>query len=329
MLILSESDVASLYDMPTAFEAVSAAATAHCVGQTSPSARTVLHLPEVPAEYLVMPGTVGEHNFGAKIWYSFPSDFGTIPRSSALITLIDPTLGHEVVMAGGRITDFRTGAMTGLVARHMAPEGASVLALFGAGIQARAQAIAVLHAVPTVTTVRVHSRRPEPRAQFRKALSVELAELYPDRSVAVVEEESGQEACAGAGIVVAATTSATPVVSDAWLHSDVLLCGTGSHAPGEREIDPASVARADRIVVDTAMGGIDGAGDLSIPIGDGLIDRSSVRELGDLVRDPQDARSGLSVFKSVGFGAADVVSAYLVARKAIEIGRGTHVALHV
>lgn len=131
--------------------------------------------------------------------------------------------------------------------------------------------------------------------------------------------------------MVAATTSSTPVVADAWIGDGALVCGVGSHDRQSTELEPATVARAEVVAVDTLRGGVDGALDASGPIEAGLISRDDVVELGDLVTGAVPGRTtttGITVFKSVGFATSDVVVAALVAERAVELGAGTVVDLH-
>ena len=331
MLIVGARDVARVFGMAEAFAAVREAAIAHSRGQTVVPPRHAMALTDSDAELLVMPGVVGGEVFGVKLWYAFGEQRDPLPRSSAVIVLLDPVSRAEVVLDGGLITDLRTGAMTGLAAGTLAPAGTTTVAIVGAGIQARTQILALVHALDTVSDVRVSARRPGPLAEFVTAMSAELATAYPQRAISVRAATSAEEACRGAGVVVAATTSAVPVIHDDWLDADVLVCGVGSHSPDTTELDPATVTRAGVVVVDTYGGGLDGAGDISRVIARGGLDRTAVLDLGTLLQGG-DARprpaGGVRVFKSVGFSAADVVAARIVARRAIERGLGTAVDLH-
>ncbi|MCU1545298.1 MAG: Ornithine cyclodeaminase/alanine dehydrogenase [Homoserinimonas sp.] len=330
MLILTASDVAAVFDMASAFEAVEEAALAHVQGRTTSPPRTALKLPAVPAEFLVMPGAVDSQLFGLKVWYALRERAGSIPQSSALITLLDPELGLEILMDGGIITDLRTGAMSGLAASRLASPRSRTVGLIGAGIQAKAQAHAIVHACPEVDTVKVFSRDPLRRRKFAEMLNTELSQSYPDRYVGVVPTASAEDACRGSDVVVAATTSSTPVIPDGWIEDHALVCGVGSHAPEESEIDLLTVGRASRVVVDTFGGAIDGAGDIAAAINAGLISRDDVVELGTLLSEECAFApgGGPTVFKSVGFGAADTVSARLVARRAVALGLGVTIDLH-
>ncbi|PJJ63604.1 ornithine cyclodeaminase family protein [Compostimonas suwonensis] len=320
MLLIDATEVERLYGMSQAFESVAEAAIAQTRGTTDVPARAGFRVPGADAEVLVMPGVVDGTTFGSKIWYSSGGD--SLPSSAALIVLVDPELG-EVVMDGSVITDLRTGAMTGLAAARLAPPATSVAAIIGAGAQARTQALALVHALDTLTTIRIASRNPDRRNDFASALRREISIAHPSRDVEVIAVDSVRSACAGAGVVVAATTSATPVIMDDWIGPDVLVCGVGSHTPDAAEIEMPIVARAKRVVVDTVVGALHAA-DITAALESGSLARTSIIELGELLQEPAGTGAGgINVFKSVGFAAADIYSARSVARAAVARGTRT------
>ncbi|MBD7919974.1 ornithine cyclodeaminase family protein [Cellulomonas sp. Sa3CUA2] len=321
MLVLTAADVRAVLDMPAAMETTLEAARAHVAGRTSGSGRVALSTASPAGEYLVMPGTVGEDRFGVKTWYT--ASYGGAWSTQALVLVLDPETGDEVLMDGSVITDLRTGAMTGIAATHLAPAGTTVATVIGAGRQARTQALALAVALPGLTTLRLTSRT----AARRDALVATLARELAPHGVEVVGVDDTAVACRGADVVVAATTSSSPVVHREWLGADVLVCGVGSHAPDAAELDAPTVAAAAVVAVDTRAGGVDGAGDLAGPVADGLLRREDVLELGELGAHALP-RSGIRVFKSAGFAAADVTAGHHVARAARAAGLGLRIDLH-
>lgn len=327
MLVVNRQVVEQLYSMAEAFDAVQEAAIAWTAGRASVPPRTALHASDSGIETLVMPGVVGEAFSGAKIWYAGPGS-GLLPASSALIVLIDPELG-EVLLDGSVITDLRTGAMTGLAARVLAPRDAGIASIVGAGIQARTQAIALAHALPGLTEIRISSRRADAREAFVERLATELAEEYP--TISVVSTSDAESACRGSDVVVAATTSRQPVIDDGWLGPDALVCSVGSHDPEAAELELETVRSAAAVAVDTRRGGIGGAGDVARAIQAGDVSEHDVLELGDLLTGPTErfaSTVGRRVFKSVGFAAADLISARRVALAAAAAGMGSRLDLH-
>lgn len=324
MIVIPRSVVERLYPPAAARASVREAVLAHRDGRDSTPGRTALHARRSEGEMLVMPAAVDASAFAVKIWHRFEAGHGRLPPSSASIMLLDPDLGEEVLLDGSCITDRRTAAMTALMALAYAPPQARVLTVIGAGLQARSSIEALLDALPALEQVRVVSRR----ASSAQALVDELEPADGTRRWTPFSDVS--EAVAGADVIVAATTSSTPVVPDDAVAPGALVCGVGSHDVGSAEIEPATVARAAVRVVDTLAGGLDSAADLSGPVAAGLLSREDVLELSAIAagegppRDPERP----TVFKSVGFAGLDAVAARHVARAAIEGGEGMRLDLH-
>jgi ornithine cyclodeaminase/alanine dehydrogenase-like protein (mu-crystallin family) len=326
VVIIDAADVAALFDMRTAFEATARAARLVRHPDAATPARTPLHMPNVGGEALVMPGALPDGAFGLKLWYTLEHPNG-LPSTTAMILVVDPVTGSEALVDAAAITDLRTGAMTGLAAQALAPADATTATVIGAGIQARTQILAIAHALPALRTVRVSSRNPHRRDAFVSAIADELACLHPERDLHVLGVAEAEAAVTGADVVVAATTSATPVVQDRWLKDDALVCSVGSHAPAERELEAATVARAEVVAVDTHMGAIDGAGDVAQAINAGAVLREDVLELAEVVAGPHRTGLAPAVFKSVGFALADLTAATTIVRAAAgNLGRS--ITLH-
>src|SRR5207249_2817348 len=69
------------------------------------------------------------------------------PTHLATIVLLDPSTGELLAVMDGRfITEARTAAVSAVAVRHLAPDETSVLAVIGAGVQARSH----LHALSYV-----------------------------------------------------------------------------------------------------------------------------------------------------------------------------------
>lgn len=327
MLILSADDVRQCFSMTDALAAAERAADIHVAGQANTPRRHQLATSFPEGEMLVMPGVTESSLFGLKLWYRFAETPRGMPRSSASILLLDPETGQEILMDGEVITDLRTGALTGVAARYLAKPDSRELGVVGAGVQARTQILALVEALPSLRQVRVFARNEDRLARFVGSMRHELA----GSTVSIDAADTAEAASVGADVLVAATTSATPVIEDDWVASGAMVCGVGSHDLTASELEMATVRRAGVVAVDTGTGGIDGAGDIHQPIESGLIRRPDVIELGHLVRGERSPRiepSDIRVFKSVGFATADLVAASVVARRAIDGDAGTTLDLH-
>jgi ornithine cyclodeaminase/alanine dehydrogenase-like protein (mu-crystallin family) len=196
----------------------------------------------------------------------------------------------------------------------MARPDARVVALFGAGVQARTQLEAV-RCVREVGEVRVVSRS----GASADALVSELEGVDARRV------DDPDEAISGADIVIAATSSSTPAFDGSRIEAGTHVTGVGSFTPEMREVDTALVRRA-RVIVDQREAILEEAGDIVGPIRDGDVDESvMVAELGDVVlgRVPgRTSREEVTFFKSVGNAVQDLAVAAHVLEAASREGLG-------
>ena len=133
------------------------------------------------------------------------------------------------------------------------------------------------------------------------------------------------EALAGAGLVVAATTSTRPLFDAHSLAPGALVNAVGSYRPDMQEID-ADVVRRARVVVDQRAAAWAEAGDLIVPFEAGRIGRDAVdAELGEIVNGQAPAgRAGrdFTLFESVGNAAQDIAIAEAAVARAEGDGLG-------
>ena len=151
----------------------------------------------------------------------------------ALICVFDPTNGTPVaLMDGTYITATRTAAGSALATRLLAREDARVLAILGAGVQARTHADA-LRRVRQFDEIRVASRDVARAQELADELGADVAESWED-------------AVRGADVVAATTHAAEPIVLREWLSPGVHINSVGANPAGIGEIDAAIVARRAR-----------------------------------------------------------------------------------
>ena len=111
---------------------------------------------------LLMPSlllTLEQQAFGLKVVTVMPRNpLRDLPRIFASKLLLDATTGKTLaVLEGGWLTAMRTGAVSGLATSLLARQDADILALFGAGVQAPMQVLAI-HTVRPLREVRVVNR---------------------------------------------------------------------------------------------------------------------------------------------------------------------------
>jgi alanine dehydrogenase len=233
-------------------------------------------------------------------------------RVEFVVCLFDLAEASLVAMiAADRLGQVRTGAASGVAAKHLARPGAESLGLIGAGWQAESQLAAIRDAVPTIERVVVSSRTHERAAAFAERHGAEVAES---------PAEAG--AC---DVVVTATSAKDPVLRGDWLSPGALVCAIGANVATARELDSQVIARATLVCCDSLEDARLESGDLIEPVAAGQLDWLEVQELHSIVAGELPGRQAdddVVVFKSNGIAPWDVALAYEVVRRARERGVG-------
>jgi ornithine cyclodeaminase len=319
-LLLSEQDVRTLLSMDDLIAAMETALAQFSSRRVQQPLRTVLQVGEQHAFFGVMPASVGEPAaMGTKLVTVFGSNAAIgLPSHLATIVLLDPATGALLAVMDGRyITEARTAAVSAVSAKLLAREDAAVLAILGAGVQARSH-LEALSRVRAIREVRVWSPNAESRERFAQ-------EMAPRAGAPVMPQASAQEAVTGADIVALVTASREPVVRSEWIADGTHICAVGACRPDQREMDTPLVARG-RVYVDSLTGALAEAGDIILPIKEGAFDAANIAgELGQLVARAVDGRTSpqdVTIFKSLGMAVEDVAAAHLVYQRAAERGLG-------
>lgn len=323
--LLTEAHVKALLPLSDLIAAMEAALAQFSAGEVLQPVRSVLSVGPTRAYFGLMPAYVAEPpQLGAKLVTVFGDNHTRgLPSHLATILLLDPDTGALIALMDGRyITEARTAAVSAVSARHLARPEASTLAILGSGVQARSH-LEALAAVRPLSQVRVWSPQPSSRERFVGDMSGHVA-------ATITAAPSAEAAVRGADIVVLVTSSAAPVLDEAWVAPGTHVISVGACRPDQREMDPALVARG-RLVVDSRAAALVESGDVVLGIAEGRFAPSHLAgELGDVVRGRLEGRRNateVTIFKSLGMAVEDVVAAELVYRRARETGAGSELTL--
>ncbi len=247
-----------------------------------------------------------------------------LPLIHALVVLLDPATGQMLAaLEGGFLTALRTGAASGVATDLLARRDAKIAAIFGAGVQARTQLLAVA-AVRDLQRCWIYARHPEGVQDF-------IAELQPQLSFELCAAASPAQAVREAHIICASTTSSTPVFDGADLQPGTHVNAVGSFKPNVQEIDCLTLQRAAKIVIDEYAGALSEAGDLLVAIAQGAIQQSDIYgEIGEIAAGLKPGRATedeITYFKSVGNAVQDAAVAQAIYHQAVQEGFGTEIDL--
>jgi len=332
-LVLREDDVRALLTMPEAIRVLEGMFQRQGMGEIRNQPRVRVTLPEgrgvthtLPA---YVPGQAGDPSAEGPGFVGLKSYTVAGGRARFVVLLSSAEDGRLLaIIEADLLGQMRTGAASGVATRFMARADARVVALLGAGGQARTQALAMVAARP-LQTLLVYSRDAERRKWFCR--EIEQATGVEARPAA-----SAEEATRAADIVVTATTAKDPVIRSEWLRPGAHVNAMGSNWGHRREVDTETVIRSALVAVDDLAQAKIEAGDLLIPQQEGRysLDEAAsagrLVELGQIVAGRTPGRpdpAAITLFKSLGIGAEDVATAAYIYQKARERGAGRELEL--
>ncbi len=225
-------------------DAVESGLKAQGEGQTVIEPR--VHLEPDPAfngHFNVLRGYVAPLDLaGVKIVGDFLDNYRRdLPSEMALLNLFDPRTGMpRALLDATAITEMRTGALTALGARYLAPPTPRVLGHIGARGTAYWN-VRLLDHLFDFDEIRVHSRRPESRDAFAQRLGDDLGKT-------VVPTTDWQSCLDGADIMVEASRlpAPMPLLKTEWIKPGALVIPYGTMSAVELSLTDIM----DKIVVD-------------------------------------------------------------------------------
>lgn len=261
-------------------------------GRVVQPVRAVVPVEENRRFFGLMPA-VSPDVMGAKLVTFYPvNERSEFPTHNGTIVLFDTATGVPIAAMDARsITEMRTAAVSAAVTRYAMPENASVLAILGSGVQARAH-VAALSRVMQIGEIRVWSRNAEHAAAFARECGGRAMDAH--------------EAVRDADVVVVATSSREPVLHGAWLADGAHVNSVGANHPQWRELDDDAMHNT--LLVDSRAAVAVESGDV---IGSQAEPYAEAGELFAGVK-PWPDRARTTVFKSMGQAIEDIVAAKLV-----------------
>jgi ornithine cyclodeaminase/alanine dehydrogenase-like protein (mu-crystallin family) len=207
------------------------------------------------------------------------------------------------IIDGRMITDLRTGAASGVIARKVDIPGPVLVGVLGSGNQARTQLEAIA-AVYAIERAEVYSPTAMNRVRYAREMSAKL-------NIAVTAVDSAEAAARGKHVVATASNArgTEPILRREWLDRCRLLCAVGNTRSKFAEIGADTFADASFTVVDSRHA-FHEAGDLIMAAKAGALPESKQATLGQILTASRSLpQEGLIVFKSVGMALQDLALA--------------------
>ncbi|MEL6451333.1 MAG: ornithine cyclodeaminase [Pseudomonadota bacterium] len=190
----------------------------------------------------LMPTSDGE-SYGFKYVNGHPKNAGQgLQTVTAFGLLADVDTGYPVLLTEMTLlTALRTAATSALVAKTLAPAGATTMAMIGNGAQSEFQSLA-MQAIAGVTHVRLYD--------IDAAATAKCAANLAGTGLTVTACTSAEEAMMGAQILTTCTADKAhaTILTDNMVGSGVHINAIGGDCPGKTEIAPPILQRGDIFV---------------------------------------------------------------------------------
>ena len=243
----------------------------------------------------LMPTSDGE-TYGFKYVNGHPKNTADgLQTVTAFGLLADVDTGYPVLLTEmTMLTALRTAATSALVAKTLAPKGATTMAMIGNGAQSEFQSLAMM-AIAGITHIRLYDIDAVATAKCARNLAA--------TGLAVTQCRSAEEAIEGAQILTTCTADKAyaTILTDNMVGAGVHINAIGGDCPGKTEIAPGILQRGDIFVEYPPQTRIEG--DIQQ-----LDPDHPVTEIWQVLKGQAKGRTSdkqITIFDSVGFAIED------------------------
>ncbi len=301
--------------------------------------------PTPDRRYMAMPAYLGGNFRTAGVkWYgsNIANREKGLPRSILMFILNDVDTGAPLAfMSANLLSAYRTGAVPGVGARHLARKDSRVVGILGPGVMARTSLSAFMATCPAIDTVKVKGRSEKSLAAFVDW----VRETYPQ--ITTIETVDTIEAVARDSDIVTFCQSGAigdpsqyPKIRREWISP-----GTFLSMPSLTDVDEGMEAPDIRKVLDNPAMYEAGYEECEKPahrsvpvvgmryldlVAEGRVARDSLEDLGKIVAGEAPGRTNdeeIIILSVGGMSVEDVAWGTVIYRNAIERGIGTSLNL--
>ena len=200
-----------------------------------------------------------------------------LPSGDGLMLVFSQKTGvlEAILLDEGYLTNLRTAAAGAVAAKYLAPDRVSAVGILGAGAQGRMQ-LDWLRRVRDFDEAVVWGTGEAELEAYRRDMDY--------TGIRIRTTLRAEEVAAAADLIVTCTPSTRPLLEAGWIRPGTHITAVGSDTAEKQELDPAILARADRVVVDS-LAQSELRGEAYRAVKAGALGRGRLVELGRLVGD--------------------------------------------
>lgn len=242
-----------------------------------------------------------------------------LPTMIGTILLFDGENGAPLcIMDGSLITGIRTGAAGAISSKLLARKDSKVVAVFGAGGQARMQIYALCQ-VMNIQEIKVYSECTEELLKYKE-------DIETNTKAKVMICNTPEQAMKDADIAISTTPSKKYLVGKSLVKPGMHIVAVGADMAGKNEWDP-QIFKGAKVVNDSIAQCIS-RGETRNAIISGIIEESDIyAEIGELLAGKKPLRESydeITIFDTTGMGIQDNVTAFKVYEVAKKKGLGKY-----
>jgi ornithine cyclodeaminase len=236
-----------------------------------------------------------------------------LPVSDGLMLVFSQQSGQLklVLLDECWLTDMRTAAAGAVAAKHLAPSEVSQIGIVGTGVQARMQ-LELLAGVVDCSRAAIWGRDPE---KVQKTIAeLEASEVIAKWGIELQAATDLDQLAAQSNLIVTTTSARSPLIRADQVQKGTHITAMGSDDHGKQELDATVLGMADCVVADSVSQCVD-HGECLYAVRDGLIEESSILELGNVIENPQLGRTSddqITVADLTGVAIQDIQIAKMV-----------------
>ena len=316
--ILATNDIDQLSSKQELFDWVKEALVETALGNATLPLRQGMQIDPEVGTIGMMPGHLKSANAaGVKLVSLVPPHRRRGSSHLGLMVLYDDDgLVPIAILDGAHITAIRTAAASAVATDVLARKDSKTLAILGTGEQAHSHIDALMHVRP-FEQIMVWGR------SLEKAKA--LCEQFQIKGVSFIPTDHCDAAVSSADVICTVTGSATPILPGELVRPGCHVNLVGSSHANACETDTALLVKSD-IFLDYEGSARAQAGEILKAVADGDLAWNDIKgEIGHVISGNLQGRKSsdqITVYKSLGIAAQDIVTARRVYDKAVEKGLG-------
>lgn len=309
MKYIDRAEITGLLDPEDAVRRIRSGFTAYSSGRAHVAPIQHLMFPETNGDACIKSATImGSETFTVKVSTGFYDN----PRighasNNGLMLVFSAQTGQPIALLAdeGWLTTARTAIAGRIVAELLAPDDIGAIGMIGTGEQARLQLEYLMPVTPCREVV----------AWSQSGNSLESFAVHASTLGFRVRTTSDPREVANASrLIVCATPSRRPLIHADWVQPGTHITALGADGPGKQELDPAILARADIVAVDSRVQ-CAAFGEAGHAIRHGLVVSGKLTEIGELLMRAPRARTGagqITVADLTGLAVQDAMIAQCI-----------------